>query len=465
MPAKLPGRGGKGGSSHLPEGCLPGLVRSGPAAPPSRGRARLTAWPGGYSGWPGSHQREGTGEISTYRLFPGTDGPSSAVSYGGPFLAGVQFEVTTGGMWFEGYWWWVCPSGQPTSPQKFALWNVTGQQSAVLIPGSVITSGALAAGKWNWLPLVTPLPLAVGTCYSACTGLTGSFPVTNDQFGSGDPYARGLTNGPLTAYSDTGGSLPTPYTTPQGIFGVASADPSASRPADGSNSANFWIDLQVSDSAPAGYSGSYRLWPNKHDAAPETTPDSAVNYVVATEIHLSQSSALNNIWYYSPAGVSQLATECGVWDMSTRKLVAQDASPSWSGPAASGWISCGFTGVVLPAGKYKVAVYNGAAVPDPWSAKQLRYWDVGPGQNGIANGPLQAPQLADASPASLYQASGQEPGQCTFAVGPPNQYPGLYVNGLAQNYWVDIEVTPAAGGSLPAGPSPADAGAFLAFFP
>ena len=32
------------------------------------------------------------------------------------------FEVTTGGCWFDGYWWWVCPSGQSTSPQKFALW-------------------------------------------------------------------------------------------------------------------------------------------------------------------------------------------------------------------------------------------------------------------------------------------------------------------------------------------------------
>ena len=86
-------------------------------------------------------------------------------------------------------------------------------------------------------------------------------------------------------------------------------------PGSGSNSANFWMDLQVSDTAPTGYSGSYRLWPNKWDAAPETTADSAVNYVVATEVHLSQSCTLNNIWYYSPQGVGQLATECGVWDI------------------------------------------------------------------------------------------------------------------------------------------------------
>jgi hypothetical protein len=395
------------------------------------------------------------------------------VSYGGPFLAGVQFEVTAGGTWFEGYWWWVCPSGQPTSAQKFALWNVTWPRPSALVPDSVVTSGALTAGQWNWVPLSAPFPLAVGTCYNACTGFTGSFPNTNDQFGPGDPYAAGLVNGPLTAYSDNNGSLPTPYATQQGAFGVAGTDPSVNMADSGSNSANFWMDLQVSDTAPTGYSGSYRLWPNKWDAGPGTTADDAFNYVVATEVHLSQSCTLNNIWYYSPQGVDQLATECGVWDMSTQKLVAENTSPSWSDAAASGWISCAFTGVTLPAGKYKVAVYNGAATPDPWSAKQLNYWDTGPGKNGITNGPLYAPQLADASTANINQGSGQEPGQCTFAVGPPNQYPDLYVDGLAQNYWVDVEVTPATGSTgspPPSSPPPSDpptvnSGAFLTFFP
>jgi hypothetical protein len=381
-------------------------------------------------------------------------------------------------MWFQGYWWWVCPSGQPTSAQKFALWNLTGQGAGTLIPGSVATSGGLTPGQWNWIPLSAPFPLAVGTCYNACTGFTGSFPNTHDQFGPGDPYSAGIVNGPLTAYSDSNGSLPTPYTTSQGVFGTQGTDPSAHMPLSGSNSANFWMDLQVSDTAPTGYTGSYRLWPNKYDAAPETSPDSAVNYVVATEVHLSQSCTLDNIWYYSPPGVDQLATECGVWDISTQELVAESTSPSWSGPAGSGWISCGFTGATLPVGQYKVAVYNGAAVPDPWSAKQLRYWDIGAGQNGITNGPLYAPQLANASTADIFQGSGQEPGQCTFAVGPPNQYPDLYVDGLAQNYWVDVEVTPATGSTdspppsspppsspPPGNPPKAESGAFVIFFP
>ena len=51
--------------------------------------------------------------------------------------------------------------------------------------------------------------------------------------------------------------------------------------------------------------------------------------------------------------------------------------------------------------------------------------------------------------ANIYNGSGQEPGQCTFAVGPPNQYPDLYGDGLAQNYWVDAEVTPVSGATSP----------------
>jgi hypothetical protein len=366
-------------------------------------------------------------------------------------------------MWFEGYWWWVCASEQPASPQKFALWNVSGAAAGTLIPNSVVTSGALTAGQWNWVPLPAPLPLAIGTPYNACTGFTGSFPNTNDQFGGGGPYANGIVNGPLTAYSDGSGSLHAPYGTPQGVFGVQGADPAVHLPLDGSNSANFWMDLQVSDTAPTGYSGSYRLWPNNNDAADGTLPDDAFNYVVATEVHVSEPCALSNIWYYSPPGVDQRATECGIWDIATQELIAGSTSPSWSDAAGSGWISCAFTGVTLPAGRYKVAVYNGATPPDAWSAKLLNFWDVGAGKNGIANGPLYAPSLADASAADIYQGSGQEPGQCTFAVGPPNQYPDLYVDGLAQNYWVDAEVTLVTGAT--GSPPKVDSGAFLTFFP
>ena len=52
------------------------------------------------------------------------NGPSTAVSYSGNFLAGTAFKVTADNLWFEGYWWWVCNSGQQAGAQSFALWQV-----------------------------------------------------------------------------------------------------------------------------------------------------------------------------------------------------------------------------------------------------------------------------------------------------------------------------------------------------
>jgi hypothetical protein len=195
--------------------------------------------------------------------------------------------------------------------------------------------------------------------------------------------------------------------------------------------------------------------------------DAAVNYDVATEFALSQSCALNKVWYYSPPGTAQLATAASVWHITgtgtTGTLTAQAASPSWSGAAGSGWVSCSFSGTVLPAGKYKVSVYNAASVPDGWSPKDANtdYFRGGEGGGGITWGPLSAPNLAGASTAYTYDGSagGATPpfqngttqaGQPTFSQGPPDRYPYLFAPvaspsaGSTQVYWVDVEVTPAS---------------------
>ena len=200
-------------------------------------------------------------------------------------MAGVLFEVTTGGIWFDGYWWWVCPSGQSTAAQQFALWAVyNGGSGAALVPNSAVTSGTLAAGQWNYVPLSSPIPLAMGTCYNACTGFSGSFPNTNSQFGSGGAYSAGIVNGPLSGFSDQSGSLPAPFNMSQGVFGVSGTDPTAHMPANGSNSANFWMDLQVDTNPPAG--ASYRLWPS-YPVLPGVAAGDTVGYTLATEFQLS----------------------------------------------------------------------------------------------------------------------------------------------------------------------------------
>jgi hypothetical protein len=366
-----------------------------------------------------------------YRLFPSTNGPSSPVSYSGPFMAGIVFEVTQGGMWFDGYWWWVCPSGQSTAPQKFALWCVYSNSVGTLIPAATVNSGTLTPGQWNYVPLATPIPLSVGACYNACTGFTDSFPDTQSQFGAGEPYSAGIVNGPLSAFSDQSGSLGAPFSMPQGVFSVAGSDPTAFMPANGNVSDNLWMDLQVETKPPT--TSSYRIWPN-YPTLPGAANGGTLGYTLATEFSLSQPCELDNIWFYSASGAAALPTRCAIWDVSTQSVVSgtDNTAPSWSGAAGSGWVVCAFSGVTLPAGDYKVAVFYAGG--SQWFLFNTGYWAAGgPGAGGITTGPLTAPGKSAAT----------SPGQASYHDG-TWAYPDTYgVNGNGENYWVDIEVKPA----------------------
>ena len=315
-----------------------------------------------------------TTSSGTYRLFPATAGPSTAVSYSGPFEAGVVFGVTTGGCWLDGYWWWVCGSGQSTSPQKFALWQTYNGQQGSVVPGSVVTSGALTAGQWNFVPLATKLPLAIGATYVASTGFSNGFPDTNNQFGSGQPYAAGIVNGPLTAYSDASGSLPSPFKTAQGVFSVASTDPTVAMPIYGSSSCNFWVDLQVDTNPPTGT--SYRLWPS-YPTIPGDIDSDTAGYTLATEFRCRSPAR----WTTSGSSPPPARAPCPPGarsGASVRKAwsrVRTNASPSWSGAAGSGWVACAYSGVTLPAGDYKVAVFYGGG--QKWYQTAIGYWASG----------------------------------------------------------------------------------------
>jgi len=343
----------------------------------------------------------------------------------------VLFSVTSGGTWLTGYWWWVCSSGQPTSSQSFALWQVYGWGAGSLVAAATVLSGQLTPGQWNYVPLAKPVPLSPGADYVASTGLNGDFPETDNQFGSGDPYSSGIVNGPLSAYSDQSGSLPESFGMSQGLFSVAGSDPTASMPTDGWNSANFWIDLQISTTPPNGT--SYRLWPN-FPTIPGTVLNDPTGYTLASEFLLSASCTLDNIWFYSPPGAGALPTRCAIWGVGTEAEVAgtDNSSPVWSGPAGSGWVSCPYSGVTLPPGDYKVSVFYGGGTS--WLQVNTNYWGSGgPAENGITNGPLYAPgTLAASGPGD----------QSTYNQGSWG-YPATYAEASnGENYWIDVEVTP-----------------------
>lgn len=89
----------------------------------------------------------------------GTQPPAAGASFAGNYVAGSPvFTVSQGGLWFQGYQWWVPLTVSDTTGWKFALWQVTtgagagnaGASTSFLVPGSVVTGGTLTAGAFNY---------------------------------------------------------------------------------------------------------------------------------------------------------------------------------------------------------------------------------------------------------------------------------------------------------------------------
>ena len=122
--------------------------------------------------------------------------------------------------------------------------------------------------------------------------------------------------GQAACYSDQAASAPCPASAGsfQGAFGVGGTDPSVNMPAQGSSSSNFWIDLQVSDTAPVGYSGSYRLWPNFPTVFPTQATIDTQAQTVGTQFSLSEPCTVNNVWFYSPPFAQDLPASTQIWN-------------------------------------------------------------------------------------------------------------------------------------------------------
>jgi hypothetical protein len=375
--------------------------------------------------------------VHTYNLFGNASIAAGSVTNASAILAGLTFNVTGNGLYLAGYRYFIADGNQPSGPQSFALWQVFGSNASLsnfaLVSGSHLTSGSLVPG-WNNVMFPSALPLSASVEYQVATGFTGNFIDVQNQFGAGQPFSAGIVSGPVTAYSDSTGTAGDNFSNPQGWFGTTGADPTASPAYEGFNSSNFGIDLIVTDGIPSG--GSLRLWPSQPHPV-NWANDTANNFTLGTEFVLSRACALNKIWFFSPTGTTQLPTETGIWNTGTQSLVSgtHQASPSWSGAAGSGWVSVSYSGVTLPAGDYKTSVFNGAATPVVWSATTVGYWQgpTGPGQNGITNSVLSAPNNATAT----------APGQSTYHPGATFAWPDTYAPAAnSAVYWVDVEVTP-----------------------
>ena len=179
---------------------------------------------------------------------------------------------------------------------------------------------------------------------------------------------------------------------------------------------------------------TYRIW--SPGTPYYTTGGSQTALTLATQFSVSQSCALDGIWWYSYSSATVLPSVCGVWDIGSQVLTVEDAAPDWTlaggGDAAAGdgWVYCDFTAAavtLVSSEQYYVAVFQGTAGA-PWYSTASGYWTSGAGAAGITSGPLTAPDAGAAVNGQGCYASGQ----WTF----PDTNPGD-----GEVYYADVAVT------------------------
>jgi hypothetical protein len=377
----------------------------------------------------------------------GFTGPAFGSAFTGAYIAGNMFNVTSGGWWFNGYWWWCASGGQDVAPAggfKCALWQINGGSTGVLVPGSVVSKAAVVHNQWNFIPLNTPLLLTPGALnewgavYVAAIGYTAAqgFPSTHSVFGAGNPHSGGITNGPLVMPSSITGSAPAGSTftwaKPQMPFTTAGSDPSVIMPAQNDVDDNLWLDVQVTNKAPAG--SSYRCFPNSPAFVVPGSSAQAQAYTLGLQFQVTVPCKLTRIWHYSPPGVTILPTRCGLWQVSNQTEVpgSDNSAPTWSCAAGSGWVSCTYANGphLTPGTNYKVSTFTSDNI-DTWFLATANWWGGSPGpfSNGITQGPLVVPGNSKATP-----------GQDSWNQSPTWTYPGTSTNPEFDG--LDVEVTP-----------------------
>jgi hypothetical protein len=392
------------------------------------------------------------------------------------FVSAIGFQVTEETIYFEGYWWWVCATEQSTAPQTFCLWQDTDDLDlqgdlGALVEASVVQSGELVAGQWNFVPLPEPIALTQYVSYRAATASPRYAPTTNGAFGSGGVYAQGITSGPLFAFADSssGNSNDVSFFQRSNCtWADGTLDPTSIYPGVGSAGFNVWLDVQVTDQPPTG--ATSRCWPNQ----PNTlyTPEAQLPFTVSTQMAVSQSAQVVKLWFMSQAGNGKLPSVCGIWDTATQQVVpgSQNNSPNWLLPNGSpatpgqGWVYCDYSnsGVVLKANhNYRVAAgmflagyiwYSGAQ--GYWLVAGGGYPSIGSGAaHGAGNGII-ACVPCGLSPNPLTPCAQDTSGSWAY----PNE-----VETDGDNYYIDLEVAPATIASNP--PETVNSGAFLVFFP
>jgi hypothetical protein len=183
--------------------------------------------------------------MAVYTLFGQPSSPGTVVADLSSYTFGVQVSVSTVAN-LTAMWFYSAPTAA-ILPQSIALFNATTQ--AFIYSETASWSGAAGSG-WVRAAFATPPSLAPGTAYMACVfqGTAGSlwYTATSHYWDTGSG-SGGIASGPLSApnnASSTGG---------QNAYGTNS---SLLYPTQTFNSANYWVDTEITTSGPTPVSFS-----------------------------------------------------------------------------------------------------------------------------------------------------------------------------------------------------------------
>jgi hypothetical protein len=178
-----------------------------------------------------------------YRILPG-DGPPSAVGDTTAYTLGVEFYVTTGGLYLYGFWWW-CAGGADPSPKAFQLFACVSDVIGTPVDGAAATSGPLTQGAWNYTALAAPAVLGSGQHYRAGVLGGGS---SNWYSAVPNAWPADVVHGPLVgvATANALGGL-------QGSFNTGAA---MAYPRFVGNGASYGIDVSVSEAPVLAQTGT-----------------------------------------------------------------------------------------------------------------------------------------------------------------------------------------------------------------
>src|ERR1035441_4065487 len=211
--------------------------------------------------------------MAVYRIWPATSGAADTGDYTTTDL-GLQFHVTTTTCTLTGYYWWLPATDDTTGTNySFRLYSTTNGTTGTLTSGTPRAgSGTWPAGAWTFPPL-TPVALTSGTIYVAVSshtsGAKSAYGATALYWNSGGGSA-GLTSGPI--------SVPGSGTALNSATSAYNEPEAGTFPATAST-ANYWLDIQVTDSGAAAAPGASPALPGRtwlrrfrHPQQPQPTP-------------------------------------------------------------------------------------------------------------------------------------------------------------------------------------------------